>query len=339
MNEVPIVSVVIITYGHESFIAEAINGILLQECDFHVELIIANDCSPDGTDDVVNSILKNNPKSHQIKYIKHHNNKGSMSNFIWALQLCQGKYIALCEGDDYWTDILKLQKQVDFLEKNDEYVMCFHKVDILKPDGKLMEDNITKVPENYETIETLARLGNYIHTPSVVFKNIIKEFPKEFTMSPLGDFFLYMLLAEHGKLKYFEDKMGVYRLGVGVWSNGATFLKNYNTAICHKLLFEYFTSKKKTEISEIFSLRIYDFFKSFDEEEYFNHNILEKLLENTNLNKFFFRYIRNNETNFNTQISNLKINSVNRLSNKQLLKIIVKRILNKITLNKSLPLV
>ena len=100
----------------------------------------------------------------------------------------------MCEGDDYWTDPYKLQKQVDFLEANPDYVLNFHKVKILKPDGLLVDDFITKVPDNYETQETLARLGNYIHTPSVVFRNLIIELPKEFSLSPIGDYFLYMLL-------------------------------------------------------------------------------------------------------------------------------------------------
>lgn len=218
MKVTPLVSVVMITYGHENYIRQAIEGVLMQECNFEVELIIANDCSPDKTDAVIQDVLNNHPKSHWIKYIQHKENKGMMPNFIFALGQAKADYVALCEGDDYWTDPLKLQKQVDFLEENLDYVLCFHQVDILKPNGEIVEDFITMVPENYESIETLARLGNYIHTPSVVFKNLISEFPFEFEQSPIGDYFLYMMLAEHGKLKYFEDKMVVYRYGVGVYS-------------------------------------------------------------------------------------------------------------------------
>ena len=210
-----------ITYGQEKFIAEAINGVLKQECDFEVELIISNDCSPDQTDEVIQNILENHPRGSWIKYIKQEKNIGMMPNFIFAMQQCQGKYIALCEGDDYWTDPLKLQKQVDFLEANLDYVLCFHRVKILKTNGEIADDFITKVPENHEAIETLARLGNYIHTPSVVFRNVLKEFPFEFEHSPIGDYFLYMMLAEQGKLKYLDEKMGVYRYGVGVFSGNS----------------------------------------------------------------------------------------------------------------------
>lgn len=218
------VSICMITYGHENFIEEAIKGVLMQDCDFELEFIIANDCSSDKTDEVIQNILENHPKASWIKYIKQEENLGMMPNFIFAMKECKGKYIALCEGDDYWTDSLKLQKQVDFLEMNPDYVLCFHQVSILKTNGEIVDDFITKVPDNYETLETLANLGNYIHTPSVVFRNIIKEYPLEFLHTPIGDYFLYMMLAEHGKLKYLDDKMAVYRYGVGIHS-GTSKLK------------------------------------------------------------------------------------------------------------------
>ena len=264
MNQYPKVSVCMITYGHEKFIEEAINGVLMQQCDFEVELIIANDCSPDKTDEIIHKVIDSHPKSSWIKYIKHDKNIGMMPNFIFAMQECKGKYIALCEGDDYWTDPLKLQKQVDVLEANSDYVLCFHKVDILKPIGEIVDDFITKVPENYQTIGTLARLGNYIHTPSVVFRNIIKEFPFEFKQSPIGDYFLYMMLAEHGKLKYLKDKMAVYREGVGIWSVKSEYFKNFNTAYTHALLVSY--NKSDNSVSSLLLDRIIAFLKAYENQ-------------------------------------------------------------------------
>lgn len=246
------VSVIMITFGHEKFIEQAINGVLMQECDFEVELLIGNDCSSDKTDEVVQNILANHSKASWVKYIKHNKNIGMMSNFIFAFQECQGKYIALCEGDDYWTDPLKLQKQVDFLEANQDYVLNFHPVSILKTNGEIVDDFITKVPENYETIETLALLGNYIHTPSVVFRNVIKEFPFEFSQSPIGDYFLYMILAEHGKLKYLEDKMAVYRHGVGIHSGNSSLKMASSNLKLFTCLISYL---KDEEIKKIFFSR------------------------------------------------------------------------------------
>jgi len=223
MNSNPKISICIITYGHENYILQAIEGVLMQKCDFEIELVIANDCSPDSTHTIIQNIISNHPKKSSIKYFNHEVNLGMMPNFIFAIQQCSGKYIALCEGDDYWTDPLKLQKQVDFLEANPGYVLCFHEVNILKPDGEITEDFITKVPEDYESLETLAKLGNYIHTPSVVFRNIIHDFPFEFKYTPIGDYFLYLMLAENGKLKFLEEKMAVYRYGVGIFSGTSKF--------------------------------------------------------------------------------------------------------------------
>ncbi len=131
----PIVSVAMITYGHENYIRQAIEGVLMQECNFEVELILCNDCSPDKTNDIIQDILKSNAKSDRIKYFNHKKNIGMMPNFIFSLQKCSGKYIALCDGDDYWTDPFKLQKQVDFLENNPDFVLCGTYNDILRKNG------------------------------------------------------------------------------------------------------------------------------------------------------------------------------------------------------------
>ncbi len=297
MKQQLFVSVVMITYGHEKFIRQAIEGVLMQQCDFTVELIIANDCSPDDTDAVVQDVLSYHPNAHWIRYVRHKKNRGMMPNFIFALQQAKGKYIALCEGDDYWNDPYKLQKQVDFLEANLDYVLCFHKVKILKPDEALVEDFITKVPENYETQETLARLGNYIHTPSVVFRNIIKEFPPEFEQSPIGDYFLYMLLSEYGKLKYIEEEMAVYRYGVGVHSSqGDIKIAKANFKLFTLLL----SSFKNPIINPILldrQLNALDHFEYLVRREYdeafVSHNIFFKALKSSQNPKKFWKKLKN----------------------------------------------
>lgn len=213
------VSVCMITYGHEKYIREAIEGVLMQECNFEVELILANDCSPDSTDKVIQDILNNHPRRSWIKYFKHEENLGMMPNFIFALKKGEGKYVALCEGDDYWTDPLKLQKQVDFLESNPDYAICFHEANVLQ-DEIIMEDILTvKVPET-TTIKDLANY-NYMHTCSVVYRNnLFAEFPKYFKESPVGDYFLHLLNARYGAIKRIDVIMGVYRVhGDSYWSS------------------------------------------------------------------------------------------------------------------------
>ena len=111
MIEKPLVSVVMITYSHEKYIKQAIEGVLFQKCDFRVELIIANDYSPDNSDRIIKDIIENNHTNIIIHYTNHRVNKGMSSNFIWAMNQTNGKYIATCEGDDYWTDPLKFFKK------------------------------------------------------------------------------------------------------------------------------------------------------------------------------------------------------------------------------------
>lgn len=194
----------------------------MQECDFEIELILANDCSKDKTDEVIKNILKTHPKASMIKYFKHEQNIGMMPNFIYAINQCKGKYIALCEGDDYWTDPLKLQKQVDFLEANPEYNICFHEVKVLNQEtGALVDDTITRqVPETTD-IRDLA-IGNFIHTPSVVLRNNFK-LPNWLTKSPVGDWPLYCLAVKDKKIKKIEEVMAIYRTHeTSIWSKSSS---------------------------------------------------------------------------------------------------------------------
>ena len=296
MGERVLVSVVMITYGHEKYIRQAIEGVLMQQGDFDLELVIANDCSPDNTDAVVQDVLSHHSNAHWIRYVRHEKNIGMMPNFIFALQQAKGKYTALCEGDDYWTDPFKLQKQVDFLEANLEYVLSFHKIKILNPNGELVDDFITKVPENYETQESLARLGNYIHTPSVVFRNVIKEYPFEFFLSPVGDYFLYILLSEHGKLKYLEEEMAVYRYGVGVHSSKSRLDMTKTVFNFYSLLLSYSNNSK---INEIILERHANNFKSLEmiirneyNESFVSNHLFFKAIKTINKPKVFWKKLK-----------------------------------------------
>lgn len=214
-----ILSIIMITYNHSKYIKQAIESILMQETTFDFELIITNDFSPDNTEEIINTIITEHPKGNKIKYISHPKNLGMMPNFIFSLKQGSGKYIALCEGDDYWTDPLKLQKQVDFLEKNEDFSICFHNVNTLCA-GVLKEENIKKTIPEISGIKELAK-ANFIHNLSVVYRNgLIPEFPEYFKKAPIGDYFLHMLNARHGKIKYIDEVMGVYRIHeTSYWSS------------------------------------------------------------------------------------------------------------------------
>src|SRR5271157_2282730 len=111
-----LVSVFMITYNHEKFVGQAIESIVTQKVNFDFELIIGEDCSTDNTLDICNKYAKQYPDI--IKLFPSEKNYGMMGNTVRVLYACTGKYIAMCEGDDYWCDPYKLQKQIDFLEAN-----------------------------------------------------------------------------------------------------------------------------------------------------------------------------------------------------------------------------
>lgn len=213
------VSVCMITYNHEEYIREAIEGVLIQETNFDFELIIVNDCSTDNTHGIINDIIKAHPKSDIIKYIQHKNNIGMMPNFVFALKKCNAPYIALCEGDDYWTDPLKLQIQIGFLENNEDFSMCFHKVDLfIQEIGSIKRDTITREVPEITDINDLV-IGNYMHTTSVVLRNdfILEDWTVNAT---IGDWVLYMLAIKNQKIKKIDRLMAVYRVhDKSIWSN------------------------------------------------------------------------------------------------------------------------
>jgi glycosyltransferase involved in cell wall biosynthesis len=207
----PLVSVAMITYGHEAFIKQAIEGVLMQECDFNIELIIANDCSPDNTDFVLKEIIDNHPRAHWIKYFKHKPNKGVAKNFAWAIEEGSGKYIAVCEGDDYWTDPLKLQKQIDFLENNPEYAMACNSSSEI--DHKGQEYKIAQRKEEVIDLAMVLKEGWFIRTASIVFRKaaINGGFPDFFFKAYSTDYILQVMILRTGRCKYFPEVMSAYR--------------------------------------------------------------------------------------------------------------------------------
>jgi len=211
---IPTVSIVMITYGHEKYIKQAIEGVFMQVCNFEIELIIANDGSPDDTDKVILDLLSQHPKSFSVNYIKREKNWGMMPNFVDALRKAKGKYIALCEGDDFWTDSAKLQRQVDFLDVNPSFAICFHRVDVLYEKGidPFLPDININTPE-VTTIFDLLR-GNYLHTASVMFRNN-NDYPSWLNNSYPGDWPLHVINSTYGKIKFMDQCMASYRVHYG----------------------------------------------------------------------------------------------------------------------------
>ena len=216
----PVVSVVMITYGHEKHIDQAIDGVLMQQTKFRVELIIANDHSPDNTDTIVRKYIDENPNKKLIKYFNHTRNLGMMPNVIFALNQSSGKYTAFCEGDDYWIDPLKLQKQVDFLEKNPDYGLVHADCNFFYENTGKWEYNANRclidLNKHYDKEVLFNKLinGTYkIRTATVLLRRDLlnKIEPKEFQFL-MGDTPLWLMLSQITSFKYINEVFSVYRI-------------------------------------------------------------------------------------------------------------------------------
>ena len=211
------VSVCMISYNQSLYIDKAIEGVMAQKTNFDYELIIGDDCSTDGTQLIIQKYKKLYP--NKIKILPREKNMGMMNNFISVLEECKGKYVAICEGDDYWIEPLKIQKQVDFLDENPNFSVCFSKVYEQIGNEIKLSTNYSWNEEKTFDINELSK-NNFIYTVSVLYRNgLVDKFPDWFQKSPIGDYVLHMLNAKKGLLKYFPDPMVVYRKESGTWSS------------------------------------------------------------------------------------------------------------------------
>ncbi|MEA3499583.1 MAG: glycosyltransferase [Candidatus Marinimicrobia bacterium] len=230
MNNKPFVSVSMITYNHEQYISKAIEGVLIQKTNFKFELVIGEDCSTDSTREIVFDYA--NKYSDIIKVIVSKENVGMQKNDLRTYKKCQGKYIAFCEGDDYWTDPHKLQKQVDFLESNSEYSMCSHEVKTIFEGGVEPRDPFVK-PLRSASFEEIIDRGLFIPSLSMVFRrSAIPELPDWYLKLWEGHHPLIYMATQSGKNYHFDDIMAVKRRnpgGITQDKKRIAYLKKYKT--------------------------------------------------------------------------------------------------------------
>ena len=197
---IPLVSIWMITYNHENYIREAIDSILMQETDFEYEIVIGEDCSTDNTRAILLEYKEKHP--HKFKLLLHENNLGLIENMLTTFRACSGKYIATLEGDDFWTDPLKLQKQVDFLEENEDYSMCYHSIDNVKSDGTFM-GSLGLAGDR--TAEEMMTGQSNMQTSSNMHRNVDLDYPEFFKEENLFDPFLMPLYGFYGNAKFMSD--------------------------------------------------------------------------------------------------------------------------------------
>ena len=196
----------------------------MQKTTFSFIALVHDDASTDDTAEIVRDYANCYPNIIVpiLDPVNRYSMPGSLNFVVGEVTRAYApKYIALCEGDDYWTDPLKLQKQVDFLEEHQDYAICFHNVKVLDDNtGEIKKDWITRDVQETTDINRLA-IDNYIHTLSVVYRNISltdEEKNLIYNIFP-GDYPRHLIMAQYGQIFKISDAMGVYRCSSGIWSS------------------------------------------------------------------------------------------------------------------------
>lgn len=216
----PIVSVACITYNHEPYIRQCLDGFVMQKTNFPFEIVIHDDASTDNTKVIIQEYCQKYP--HLFRPIfqdinRFKEGKGILARFVFPE--CRGKYIALCEGDDYWTDPLKLQKQVDFLEVHQDYVMTSHKCSVYNETLKqYVSENSAEEDVPYSMKDLLGGKW-YYQTLSILFRADALNNMQLYKYRMSSDTVLVYELLQNGKGIQFKDVMGCYRYhDKGIWS-------------------------------------------------------------------------------------------------------------------------
>jgi glycosyltransferase involved in cell wall biosynthesis len=209
------VTVLVMTYNHERFIGEALDSALLQETNFDYEILISEDYSTDRTREIVQEYARRDPR--RIRLILSDHNLRSNEIVTRGIREALGEYIALLDGDDFWLDRNKLQKQVDFLDTHPECTVCFHQA--IARDERGERPDWSWTPANQKEFSTLEDIcmGNFIATGSTMFRRAAIGTPPGWYSSffPITDWPLHVLNAEKGKIGYINEVMGVYRYHEG----------------------------------------------------------------------------------------------------------------------------
>lgn len=206
----PKVSVVCMVYKHEPYLRQCFDGFVMQKTSFPIEILVNDDCSPDGSAEVMREYEERYPDLFHCIYQKENQySKGKMAWWEVLFPMAQGEYIAICEGDDYWIDPYKLQKQVDFMDQHSDYVACFHNARVHYDDHvslfNAMDEN------HYPSTEDIIKRHWFIATPTLFFRNVLRDYPEWRGEVLNGDYLLELLLAREGKFYYMDDAMAVYR--------------------------------------------------------------------------------------------------------------------------------
>ena len=233
-KDMPLVSICCLTYNHEPYIRQCLDGFMMQKTDFPFEMLIHDDASTDGTADIIREYKAKHPDI--IKPIYQTDNqysKGVGVSRVYQFPRAKGKYIAMCEGDDYWTDPYKLQKQVDVMEANENFGMIHSNYDVVDKNNNI----IRKYNWNWSSGNIFDLFFNYkyaIVTATVLFRTSLYEVHQSELSELLGlklgcgDAILWMVFAKNAEVKFMPDSTTCYRVLENSASHNTDIEKVYN---------------------------------------------------------------------------------------------------------------
>ena len=234
-----------ITYNHEPHIAQAIESAVSQQTQFPYEIVIGEDCSTDHTRAIVVDFQQRHPD--KIRLLLHEKNLGAIGkwNFVQTLAACRGQYVALLEGDDYWTSPRKLQKQAEFLDAHPECAACFHDAWVLSDGAEARPTHFCPAGQPaFSGIEDLLH-RNFVPTCSVMFRRgLFARFPDWFFRVKMTDWPLNILNAQYGLFGYLDETMGAYRVHAGsAWMTRSLIERSFAELEAYEALDHHFDRK------------------------------------------------------------------------------------------------
>lgn len=257
----PAVSVLMLVYEHAEFVAQAIESVLAQQCEFEFELIVINDCSSDTSGAVCQRYAVQHPE--MITFIDSSENRGMHASFQFLWNTSRAPIVAFCEGDDYWIDPLKLQKQFALMSQNPHWALCGAKAQVMEQNanqawlgGRVLGPHVKRAEYTFEQL-----IGEYhFHFSTVMMKKDAVQFPHWFDSVYCVDRPLYLLAAEHGNAGYLDDVVSAYRLhSGGNWSGISGDLKAERSIDLFNKMAEHFDSRyqKRFETTLFYALQTY----------------------------------------------------------------------------------
>lgn len=238
MSSKPLVSVICLTYNQDKYVRDCLEGFVMQQTSFPYEILVYDDASTDETTDIIREYVSKYPDIFKPTFYKKNNYSQGLGfvGLYTGIKEAQGKYVAYCEGDDYWTDPHKLQKQVDFLETHPDYEICAHETMIKLENGDVQSVQFSQTDVNifldrsnrtdYQFEDTLT--GNIFHISSLMYRNFDIQLPDWTAQISAFDMMFYMLLAQKGLIHVLHDSMSVYRSHSDSLTTSGT---EYQTAI------------------------------------------------------------------------------------------------------------